>query len=93
MQKKREGKGWTNFQMPFTTELGKNWDLWNHYMREHFLRTQETEGHAKGSWSPVGSDYGARGGRIYTTSMTLLTLEAYYRHLPLYRKIAKPASN
>lgn len=71
---------------------GKNWDLWNHYMREHFLRTQETEGHAKGSWSPVGSDYGARGGRIYTTSMTLLTLEAYYRHLPLYRKIAKPAS-
>lgn len=71
---------------------GKNWDLWNHYMREHFLRTQETEGHAKGSWSPVGSDYGARGGRIYTTSMTLLTLEAYYRHLPLYRKIAKPAT-
>ena len=87
-----------NYYFYYATQVlhhleGKNWDLWNHYMREHFLRTQETEGHAKGSWSPVGSDYGARGGRIYTTSMTLLTLEAYYRHLPLYRKIAKPASN
>jgi hypothetical protein len=26
------------------------------------------------------------GGRIMWTSLSLLTLEVYYRHLPLYRK-------
>ena len=26
------------------------------------------------------------GGRIMFTSLSLLTLEVYYRHLPLYRK-------
>jgi hypothetical protein len=68
---------------------GKNWDLWNHYMREHLIRTQETESTNKGSWSPVGCDFGSRGGRMYSTAMSLLTLEVHYRHLPLYRKIAK----
>jgi len=69
---------------------GKNWDYWNHRMREHLIRTQEKEGHKKGSWSPNGSDWGARGGRMYTTSLSLLTLEVYYRHLPLYRKVPRP---
>ena len=68
---------------------GKNWDYWNHRMRDHLIRTQEKEGHKKGSWSPDGSDWGSRGGRLYTTSLSLLTLEVYYRHLPLYRKLPK----
>jgi hypothetical protein len=67
----------------------KDWDLWNHKMREHLIRTQEKSGHAKGSWNPVGSDWGTRGGRMYSTSLSLLTLEVYYRHLPMYRKAAK----
>lgn len=68
---------------------GKEWDLWNHRMREHLIATQIKEGHAKGSWSPEGSDYGDRGGRMYSTAMSTLTLEVYYRHLPLYRKVPK----
>ena len=68
---------------------GKKWDLWNHYMREHLIRTQEKSGHKLGSWSPEGSDWGVQGGRIYSTALSLLTLEVYYRHLPLYRKIPK----
>ena len=71
---------------------GENWDKWNYHMREHLIRTQEKTGHQEGSWNPTGVDYGSRGGRLYSTSLSLLTLEAYYRHLPLYRKFTKPAA-
>lgn len=29
---------------------------------------------------------GSSSGRLGTTAMTLLTLEVYYRHLPLYKR-------
>lgn len=64
-------------------------DLWNHRMREHLIRTQETSGHAAGSWNPQGSDHGAKGGRIYSTSLAVMTLEVYYRHLPMYRPVRR----
>lgn len=64
---------------------GPNFDLWNHRMREHLIRTQEKTGHKTGSWNPQGTDWGSRGGRMYSTSMALLTLQVYYRHLPMYR--------
>jgi hypothetical protein len=66
---------------------GPNFDLWNHRMREHLIRTQQTTGHRAGSWNPEGADHGARGGRMYSTAMALLTLEVYYRHLPMYRVV------
>jgi len=44
------------------------------------------------SWSPHGADGHNRGGRIYMTSLALLTLEVYYRHLPLYDKSATEAA-
>jgi hypothetical protein len=66
---------------------GPNFDLWNHRMREHLIRTQEKSGHRTGSWNPEGVDHGARGGRMYSTGMALLTLEVYYRHLPMYRVV------
>lgn len=68
---------------------GEEWDLWNHRMRELLIRTQETSGHREGSWSPEGVDWGKRGGRIYATSLALMTLQVYYRHLPLYRPIPR----
>ncbi|GIX02589.1 MAG: hypothetical protein KatS3mg112_1526 [Thermogutta sp.] len=70
---------------------GEDWDLWNHRMREHLIHTQETSGHREGSWSPEGTDWGNRGGRIYATSLALMILEEYYRHLPLYRPVPKAA--
>jgi hypothetical protein len=70
---------------------GSEFDLWNHRMREHLIRTQEKEGHRAGSWNPEGTDYGKRGGRIYATAMALLTLEVYYRHLPMYRPVRRTA--
>jgi len=70
---------------------GPEFDLWNHRMREHLIRTQETEGHKAGSWDPNGTDWGTRAGRMYATGMALLTLEVYYRHLPMYRPIKRTA--
>lgn len=40
---------------------------------------QHQEGEHKGSWDPVGA-WGAIGGRIWTTAMAALTLEAPYRY-------------
>ena len=37
-----------------------------------------------GSWY-FASGHTASGGRIMSTSLSLLCLEVYYRHLPLYR--------
>lgn len=68
---------------------GEEWDLWNHRMREHLIRTQEQSGHRAGSWSPEGCDWGHRGGRIYATSLAIMILEEYYRHLPLYRPVPR----
>lgn len=38
-----------------------------------------------GSWNPDGDTHASKeGGRLMQTSLALLTLEVYYRHLPLY---------
>ena len=66
------------------------WDRWNVPMREHLIATQRTSGDAAGSWD-TDSQWGARGGRIYTTAMAALTLEVYYRYLPMYRPASKRA--
>jgi hypothetical protein len=64
----------------------KYWETWNPRMRDLLIRTQEKEGHRVGSWDPDGVDFGKTGGRVYSTSLAILTLEVYYRHLPLYRR-------
>ena len=43
--------------------------------------------HQDGSWPPDGEGLND-GGRIMWTSLSLLELEVYYRHLPLYRRDA-----
>lgn len=65
---------------------GTDFDLWNHLVREHVLRAQEKEGINEGSWSPTGVDWGEKGGRMYATALALLTLQAPYRHLPMFRQ-------
>ncbi|WP_146521045.1 hypothetical protein [Stieleria varia] len=65
----------------------RDWDQWNAKLRDHLVRTQATQGHEAGSWH-FKDKWGDIGGRLYTTAMCTLTLEVYYRHLPMY---AKPA--
>lgn len=68
---------------------GSPWDQWNTRMRNALTGTQEVNGPAKGSWSPSGDKYAGQGGRLYTTSLAICTLEVYYRQLPLYRKVGE----
>jgi hypothetical protein len=71
---------------------GESWTNWNAKQRELLLKTQDKgtdpkHEHQAGSWPPVvGDSNGAAGGRLMQTSLSLLTLEVYYRHLPLYRR-------
>lgn len=70
---------------------GDAWEFWNPKMRDMLIKKQDqgTDAkyeHQRGSWSPSGDPHGGAGGRIMTTSLALLTLEVYYRHLPLYRR-------
>ena len=62
---------------------GEEWQAWNTQMRDFLTRTQAAEGHESGSWYFSGGQ-AQRGGRLYVTAMAIMTLEVYYRHLPLY---------
>jgi hypothetical protein len=67
------------------------WKTYNAKMRDWLISTQDKGADPihkdqKGSWSPEGDQWGSVGGRLMTTSLSLLTLEVYYRHLPLYRR-------
>jgi hypothetical protein len=77
----------------YTTQImrhhgGKPWDEWNEVMREFLIASQEKEGFAEGSWFFENGHSSAVGGRLYSTAMAVMTLEVYYRHLPLYRSEA-----
>ena len=62
---------------------GDSWQEWNPAMRDLLIDLQATEGHESGSWAPPGG-HDFSGGRIYATSLALLTLEVYYRHKRVY---------
>jgi hypothetical protein len=64
---------------------GEKWKQWNDVMRDSLVNSQSHNGHEAGSWSFGGGDMGAsKGGRLYCTAMAAMTLEVYYRHLPIY---------
>ena len=70
---------------------GADWDRWNREMRTVWVETQEREkGKCEfGSWDPdkpvKDRGHSDVGGRVMITSIGLLTLEVYYRYLPLYK--------
>jgi hypothetical protein len=70
---------------------GEPWQKWNSAVREALIDSQELVGHEAGSWRPTGGAiHGhdvSQGGRLYVTALAICTLEVYYRHLPLYRKV------
>lgn len=76
---------------------GPEWEQWNTTMREELVKNQaKGGGKTGGSWNPFQpagaiDENADKGGRLYVTCLALLTLEVYYRHLPLYRD-APPAS-
>jgi hypothetical protein len=65
---------------------GQAWKDWNDKMRAVLVRDQDKSGTSmKGSWSSERTAaHNPAGGRMMATSLSLLTLEVYYRYLPLY---------
>ena len=71
---------------------GHRWQAWNERMRPILVEGQELEGPLAGSWdpwSPLRDRWASAGGRHYVTALNLLTLEVYYRHLPLFRALGE----
>jgi hypothetical protein len=74
---------------------GEYWQDWKRVIRPMLLDNQVKQGPLAGSWSPTyrrgvtnrwGDDrWGKNGGRIYVTTLNLLTLEVDHRKLPLYQ--------
>jgi hypothetical protein len=67
----------------------EDWKRWNARTRDTLIALQRKEGTLGGSWD-TGARWGDQGGRVFTTSLAVLTLEVYYRYLPLLPKPATP---
>ncbi len=72
---------------------GPSWHRdWNPAMQKALLPaqiTEKTKGAKEadiGSWNADKGTIGQYCGRLGTTALTVLTLEVYYRHLPLYKR-------
>jgi hypothetical protein len=59
------------------------WKRWNDRNREQLIARQAQRGHEAGSWSFADADT-RPGGRLGHTALAVLTLEVYYRVLPIY---------
>ena len=71
---------------------GDYWKKWNAALHPTLVDSQVLTGEMAGSWhprSPVPDRWAAHGGRLYVTTLNLLSLEVHYRHLPLYDDTAK----
>ena len=71
---------------------GDYWDKWNASLHPLLVNSQVKTGDMAGSWDPyepVPDRWGRFGGRLYVTTMNLLSLEVDYRLLPLYDDTAR----
>ncbi|MCU0722978.1 MAG: HEAT repeat domain-containing protein [Planctomycetes bacterium] len=70
---------------------GEPWTWWNERYRDFAVGLQRRDGCAEGSWDPEDGWLAPYGGRLYMTTMNLLSLEVYYRYLPLYQGGSTPS--
>jgi len=71
---------------------GEHWEKWNQRLNPILVDEQIKVGPQSGSWDPVKpvpDRWSAHAGRLYLTTLNLLSLEVYYRHLPIYEETAK----
>lgn len=62
----------------------EDWRAWNQALKSRLLKSQLPAYHQDpGSWEP-DEVWGGYGGRVYSTAMSCLCLEVYYRYLPMY---------
>lgn len=66
---------------------GEPWRQWNEALQTALISQQRNEGDLAGSWDP-DPVWGGYGGRVYSTALSALCLEVYYRYLPLHLEAA-----
>lgn len=73
--------------------MGANdWDAWRGALLPLILDNQIEEGPLAGSWHAGGRTpdrWAVHAGRLYVTTLNLLSLEVQYRHLPLYEETGR----
>jgi hypothetical protein len=62
---------------------GPVWTAWNERLKEVLPDLQDSIGSDAGSWDP-SSGITSQGGRVVSTCLATLSLEVYYRLLPMY---------
>jgi len=70
---------WYNCSLAMFRAGGMPWQRWNAVIRDTVVDLQRHGGCFRGSWDP-DTVWGAKGGRIYSTALAILTLEVYYRY-------------
>jgi hypothetical protein len=71
---------WYNCTLAMFQAGGKPWERWNGLVRDRVIAEQDHgDGCIRGSWPANDGRNGQLGGRIYSTSLAVLTLEVYYR--------------
>ncbi len=71
---------------------GDYWKAWNSELNPILTTSQIKSGPDTGSWDPMlplPDRWAPHAGRIYVTTMNLLSLEVHYRHLPIYVETGK----
>jgi len=58
---------------------GEAWRTWRRAIEKALLPHQRRDGNFRGSWDPVGP-WGEAGGRVYSTALSAIILEVYYRY-------------
>jgi hypothetical protein len=88
---------WNMYYYYYATQVfhffgGREWTAWNEVMRELLLKKQVTDKTPRaksadiGSWPKDNGFIGDNCGKLGTTALSCLTLEVYYRYLPLYKR-------
>jgi hypothetical protein len=72
---------WYYASLALFQEGGEAWSAWNERLKDVLLKLQleGDAGTAAGSWDPL-SRRARSGGRLYSTAMSILCLEVYYRY-------------
>ena len=62
---------------------GAAWEKWNERLKEILPLLQKKTGSREGSWD-ASRGLAGNGGRVASTALATLSLEVYYRLLPMY---------
>ena len=70
---------WHHATEALAQQGGAKWTSWNAALKKALIPKQRKDGHFAGSWDPAGT-YGKVAGRVYSTALCTLMLEAPYRY-------------